>query len=181
MIEYGWAMIDGLALTLEICLDHQMRTALTTYIADTATGRKTLIPSSTDEGIEYVHIPNYQAQISLVAGAGMFVFPESLALTDKGVIFLQDGLNNATNRMFWGEEECEQGLEFEGGTEAVQRRAFLSATDIFFEHTALSNFKQHEVYEAGSWEKAIKGVFSAKLYPPQLTVFESIDIAEVPL
>lgn len=178
MIEYDWLMVDGLAMTLEVCFDHQMRSALNTYLGDMVTGRSTLIPSSTDTGLQYVHIPEHQAQISIVSSAGMTVTTDSLALTDAGTIFLQDGLSNATNRMFWSVEGCELGLQFEGGTEAVQRRAYLSPTDIVFEHKALANFRRLNLYHDS--EKALDGVFSAKVYPPQITVFDPVNIAEVP-
>jgi hypothetical protein len=177
MIEYDWLMVDGLTLTLEICFDHQMRSALNTYLGDIVTGRSTLIPSSSDAGLKYELIPEHQAQISIVSSAGMTATADSLALTDGGTIFLQDGLNNLTNRMFWSVEGCEQGLQFEGGTEAVQRRAFLSPTDIIFEHKALSNFQRRDLYH--DFEKALNGTFSAKVYPPQITVFDPVDIAQV--
>ena len=104
MIEYDWFMVDGLSMTLEICLDHQMRTALNAYNGDMVAGRKTLIPSFSDDGLTYVHIPTYQAQVSIVSSAGMTVMPESLALTNSGTMFLQDGLSNDTGVMFWSDE-----------------------------------------------------------------------------
>jgi len=178
MIEYGWLMVDGLALSVEICFDHQMHTSLNTYLADITTGRRTLIPSSSDQGLDYVHIPEYQAQISIVSSAGMTVVPESLVLTNNGTIFLQDGLSNDTNVMYWGMEGCELGLQFDGGTEAVQRRAFISATDIFFEHTALDTFRREDVFH-GDWVKSIHGYFSTEVYKPQMTIFEPVAIAKV--
>lgn len=177
MIEYDWLMIDGLSFTFEVCFDHQMRTALNTYLGDIVTGRRTLIPSSTDNGLTYVHIPQYQAQISIVSSAGMTVTPDSLALTHGGTIFLQDGLSNVSNRMIWSVDGCEQGLQFEGGTEAAQRRSFLSSTDVIFDHKALLHFERHDLYK--HWHSALQGAFSSKAYPPQVIVFESVDIAEV--
>ena len=177
MIEYDWLMIDGLSFSMEICFDHQMRSALNTYLGDITTGRRTLIPSSSDDGLSYVPIPSYQAQISIVSSSGMTVTPDSLALTNGGSIFLQDGLSNATNRMVWSDDGCEQGLQFEGGTQGAQRRAFLSPTDIVFDHKALSHFKRYDLYH--HWHTALNGSFSAKVYPPQITIFEAVDIAEV--
>ena len=179
LIEYGWMMVDGLSVSVEICFDHQMHTALNTYLADITTGRHTLIPSSSDNGLDYVHIPEYQAQVSIVSSAGMTVVPESMVLANKGVIFLQDGLSNETNKMYWGVDGCELGLQFDGGTEAIQRRAFLSATDIFFEHTALQNFQRVDVFE--DWERVVAGSFSAHVYKPQVTIFDPVPIAEVHL
>jgi hypothetical protein len=180
MIEYDWFIMDGLSMTLEICFDHQMRTALNSWTGDAVTGRHTLIPSSSDaNGLQYVPMPWYQAQISLVSSAGMTATPESMALTNGGVIFVQDGLTNETNHMYWGMEGCELGLQFAGGTEAVQRRAFLSPTDVVFEHTAIGDLKRHDLYDRHEWEGKLEGSFSAKVYPPQVIVFDPVDIAEV--
>lgn len=179
LLEFGWLMVDGLAVSLEICLDHQVKTSLNAYTADMTTGRQTLIPSITDKGLEYVHIPEYQAQIGIVSSAGMTLVPESLALTQHGIIFLQDGLSNATNREYYSHTGCEFGLQFEGGTEAITRRAFLSSTDVFFEHKTLDDFKRYDLYPESDWDKNLAGSFSAKEYPPQLTVFNPADIATV--
>ena len=116
MIEYDWLVMDGITLTIEICFDHDRRTALNSYLADIITGSTTLIPSSSDNGLDYVKIPKHQAQVSIVSSAGMTVTAESLALTHKGTIFLQDGLYDDKPIMIVGKDE----LEFEGGTEAVQ-------------------------------------------------------------
>ncbi|CAJ1963978.1 unnamed protein product [Cylindrotheca closterium] len=181
MIEYGWMMLDGLSLSVEMCLDHQMRISLNAYLADITTGQTTEIPStsSTGSGVEYVPIPTYQAQIGLVSSAGMTVTTDSLALTDHGVIFLQDGLSNATNRMFWSVEGCELGLQFEGGTEAVQRHASISSTDIRFEHNPVLGFQRRNVYHPSKWEESVKRSFSTQKYQPQLTIFDPVDIAKV--
>ena len=179
MLEYGWLMVDGLSVSIEICLDHQVRKSLTAYLADATTGRRTLIPSSSDNGLEYVPIPQYQAQIGLVASAGMTVVTDALALTNDGTIFLQDGLSNETNRLYWSDEGCELGLQFEGGMQVVQRRAFLSSTDILFEHKAPDTFQRYDLYPGNDWEQALQGSFSTKVYRPQLTVFDAMDIASV--
>ncbi|GAX13226.1 hypothetical protein FisN_17Hh159 [Fistulifera solaris] len=140
MIEYDWLMVDGISFTCEICFDHDRRSAKNTYLADIVTGRTTRIPSSSDKGLTFVPIPAYQAQISLVSSAGMTVTEDALALTNMGVIFLQDGLNNSSNRMYWGAMEgCEytKGFQFDGGTEAVRREAILSKDDVFFEYRSV--------------------------------------------
>ena len=46
MIEYGWFYIDGIAFSVEICLDHLVHRALQTYNANVVTGGKVKIPSS---------------------------------------------------------------------------------------------------------------------------------------
>jgi hypothetical protein len=181
LLEFGWLMVDGLSVSLEICLDHQVKTSLNAYTADMTTGQQTMIPSITEKGLQYVHIPKYQAQIGVVSSAGMTLVPESLALTQHGIIFLQDGLSNATNREYWANTGCEFGTQFEGGTEAITRRAFLSSTDVFFEHQTLDGLKRYDLYPEKEWEKNIAGSFSGKEYPPQLTIFDPADIAMVHL
>jgi hypothetical protein len=171
MIEYDWLMVDGIAMTIEICFDHDRRTALNSYLADIMTGSTTLIPSSTHKGLEYVPIPSYQAQVSLVSSAGMTVVEDSLALTHNGTIFLQDGLENDTGKMSISTEECNWGeVEFEGGTESIQRRAVLTPTDVFFEYKVRQDFSQHGVYNDETWKEALKGSFSAEKYEPLITV-----------
>ncbi|KAL3938496.1 MAG: hypothetical protein SGBAC_006612 [Bacillariaceae sp.] len=183
MIDYGWMMVDGLSLSVEICLDHQMRMSLNAYLADITTGQTTVIPSasSTSSEVEYVPIPKYQAQIGVVSSAGMTVTTDSLALTDNGVIFLQDGLSNATNRMYWSVEGCELGLQFEGGTEAIQRHASISTTDILLQHKAVAGFQRRDVYAPSNWEQSIQKSFSTQKYVPQMTIFDPVEIAKVPL
>ena len=178
MIEYDWLIIDDISFTIEICFDHDRRTALNSYLADIVTGSTTMIPYSSDKGLDYVQIPKYQAQVSVVSSAGMTITEDSIALTQNGTIFLQDGLSDDAARMFWS-TECQQGLEFEGGTEAVQRRAVLSNTDVFFQYAVVETYKKHHVYKEKDWAKYLDGAFSAKVYPPMITVYEPIDIAEV--
>jgi len=146
-VEYDWLVVDGITFTIEICLDHQMRTALDTFNGDIISGRTTKIPSSITidgtNGIEYVPIPTHQAQIGLVASAGMSPNPESFALSQNGILFLQDGISNKTSRRFVEKElqqQCgvQQGLQFEGGTVAVRRRAMVSKTDVRFEYELLN-------------------------------------------
>ena len=169
-----------------------MRTALTTYLADLATGQQTRIPristrtgggvsQSTVFSVDYVPIPTKQAQISLVASAGMTFAPDALALTDQGVGFLQNGLSNETNYMAKNldGDSCDiSGWEFHGGSEAIQRRAFLSPTDIVWEHSSLGDFAKYPLYknETVKWEDFMDGIFSTKLYRPHVVVFEAVDI-----
>ena len=169
-----------------------MRTALTTYLADMATGRHTRIPSisTNSDGVssisafstDYVPIPTTQAQISLVASAGMTFAPDALVLADQGVGFLQDGLSNETNDMAQSTDEdaCDiSGWEFHGGTEAIQRRAFLSPTDIIWEHSSLGGFTNYPLYDSGNttWEENLDGIFSTKMYRPHIVIFDPVEIA----
>lgn len=180
MIEYDWFFVDGISMTSEICFDHDRRSAKNTYLADIVTGRTTRIPSSTDHGLAFVPIPAYQAQISLVSSAGMTVTEDALSLTNNGIIFLQDGLNNSSNRMYWGAlDGCEstKGFQFDGGTEAVRREAILTKDDVFFEYRSMQDFERHLVYD--EWEKRLKGSFSSKVYPPELVIYASVELAQV--
>jgi hypothetical protein len=197
MIEYDWIVLDGLALSLEICFDHQKKTALNTYLGDIIGGRTTRIPSSSDgAGLEYVPIPPYQAQISLVSSAGMTIVPDSLALTNHGTIFLQDGLSDGPSYQFFDRdlhESCDQGLQFEGGTEAVTRRAVLSNTDVNFLYQVLDPVKRVKVFAVDGnadddkdddnnddhWKVALRDTFSAVSYEPHLVVHAPIKIAAV--
>lgn len=179
MIEYDWIMVDGLSFSLEICFDHQMRTALNTYLGDMVTGRHTRIPSSSDDGLSYTSIPEYQAQISIVSSAGMTVVAESLALTNNGTMFLQDGLSNTTTFKYWNaKDSCEVGVQFEGGTEAITRQTLLSSTDVRFLHSVHNATRATMVYEK-DWESAIAGLFSATQYPPRIVSYGPVDIATV--
>jgi len=145
-VEYDWLVVDDIAFTIEVCLDHELRTALDAYNGDVVTGKTTRIPatSSSDGILRYVPIPNQQAQIGLVASAGMSPNTESLALAQNGILLLQDGLSNQTARRFVDyelREQCgsQQEVQFEGGTVAVRRRAKVSKTEVRFEYDLLSS------------------------------------------
>jgi hypothetical protein len=155
MIEYDWLMMDGLSMSLEVCLDHQLRSALDTYLGDIITGRTTKIPSSSDNeygnnGITYVSIPTYQAQISLVSSAGMSPATDSLALCQNGIIFVQDGISNKTSRRYIDNESMDicgpqTALQYEGGTIGVRRRSLLTKTDVRFEYELLSSSRSSSI------------------------------------
>ena len=151
MIEYDWLIMDGISMSLEVCLDHQMRSALDTYLGDIITGRTTKIPSSSSSSssseysLEYVSIPTYQAQISLVSSAGMSPNTDSLALCQNGILFVQDGISNKTSRRYIDNElmdtcgTIQTALQYEGGTIGVRRRSLLTKTDVRFEYELLSS------------------------------------------
>lgn len=198
IIEYDWLMMDGLTLSLEVCFDHQKKTALNTYLGDIIGGRTTRIPSSSDDEdgcvgrLDYVPIPSHQAQISLVSSAGMTVVADSLALTNHGTIFLQDGLSNVTARQYLDDDMrymCDQGLQFEGGTEAVTRRVVVSPTDVTFLYDVIRSERKVPLYgdDGGgadadnddAWRDALKDAYTAVIYEPHLIVHKSLDIAPV--
>ena len=177
MIEYGWFLMDGITITLEICLDHDRHSALDSYMADVVTGSKTMIPSGGKDGMTLTSIPVHQAQISLVSSAGMTVNAKSLVLAHKGTILLQDGLNNGDST--W-EHHGQQGILFDGGSEAVRRYAILSPTDVFFEYKLNTAYKKHHIYENDhEWMKALNKTFSTMMYEPKITVYEPVDISKV--
>lgn len=205
IIEYDWLMMDGLTLSLEICFDHQKRTALDTYLGDASRGRLVRIPSSSDDdgdddedvvggkgggGLRYVPIPPHLAQISLVSSAGMTIVPDSLALADRGHAFLQDGLSNAPSYRYVDRElrdHCDQGLQFDGGTEAVSRHAVVSNTDVNFLYTVIEPVRRVPVFDddgddasfIGGWREALRDAYSAVVYEPHLVVHDPVDIATV--
>ena len=183
MIEYDWLLVDNIAVTIEICFDHDRRTALSSYLSDIVTGSTTRIPSSSDHGLDYVPIPKSQAQISLVSSGGMQITEDSLVLTNNGVIFLQDGLSNQTSTRQWVVSDCgDEGIEIDGGSEAIRRRAVLSSTDALFEHELVETYRRYPVYDNDNedWKKAVGGVFSTSRYEPMITVYDPIAIAFPP-
>jgi hypothetical protein len=173
MIEYGWLVVDDIVLTVEVCLDHDMGTALNSYTADAVTGRTTRIPrvSSFDSTLQTIPIPASMAQLSLVSSAGMTINRGSIAATHDGYVFLQDGLNDKTSRMFY-ETECYAGLSFEGGTELVQRSALLTPNEVVFQHRHQDPANIVPVYpRPNDWRKRIRGIFSTAKYEPGLVVY----------
>ncbi|KAL7477270.1 hypothetical protein ACHAW6_003081 [Cyclotella cf. meneghiniana] len=181
MIEYGWFYMDGIAFSVEICLDHLVHRALMTYMADVVTGSKTRVPSSANDSVEWVGIPRHQAQISLVSSAGMDVVVASLALANGGHIFLQDGMDgNTPAQTTYGTDECQPNeYEFFGGSQCVKRTAVVSATDVTFEYEHNLNFTDYAVYFDRNWEDVVEGIFSKESYEPRLTVYDPVDIALV--
>jgi hypothetical protein len=181
MIEYGWFFLDGIAFSVEICLDHLVHRALMTYMADVVTGSKTRIPSSANDSVNWVGIPRHQAQISLVSSAGMDVVVASLALANGGHIFLQDGTDGDMEPLTtYGTDECQPNeYEFFGGSQCVKRSAVISATDVTFEYEHNMNFTDVNIYPDGKWKDVIDGIFSKEFYEPRLTVYDPVDITLV--
>jgi hypothetical protein len=185
MIEYDWMILDGITFSIEVCLDHDMKTALNTYLADAVKGSTTRIPSVNSfggkhhGGVKYVPIPGHQAQISIVSSSGMTVNVDSMALADGGTIILQDGSDDIESSMTW-EDECQQfSWHFDGGSEAVQRFGVVSPTEVLFEYRSMTDYQNHHVYDENEWQGSLAGVFSTELYPPKITVYNPSDIADV--
>ena len=134
MIEYGWFYVDGISFAVEICVDHLVHRALSTYVADLVTGSRTLVPSfsSDDDGgggsVTYAGIPKEQAMVQLVSSGGMGVNVDSIAVADGGHVFLQDGIfGDLPPRRTYGQDPCNRNqYEFEGGSECVRRTAVVS-------------------------------------------------------
>uniref|UniRef100_A0A7S1Y5N1 Uncharacterized protein n=1 Tax=Grammatophora oceanica TaxID=210454 RepID=A0A7S1Y5N1_9STRA len=178
IIEYGWFVMDGITFTVEICLDHDKRIALNTYLADAALGSQTLIPSGGDLSSvnKYVNIPRRQAQISLVSSADMTVSASALALANDGTIILQDGVSAAPVNMTYERECYTWNWHFEGGTEVIQRRAIVTPTEVEFQYIPRRG-KKYSVFEE-NWKKSLGGVFSTALYEPKIVVYEPTGIAQ---
>lgn len=176
MIEYDWLLVDGVSISLEICFDHQMRTALQTYLGDMVKGRPTLIPSSSDDGLSLTHIPASQAQVSIVSSAGMTISADALALVHNGVVFLQDGLSNAPQQSTaWNGTTT--APEFSGGTEGLRRRVVLTPTDVSFTYEWLE--MEQRVALLDDDDTLLDNVFSRTQYTPQVNLFAPVDVAKV--
>jgi len=175
-------------LTVEICLDHDMRRALQSFLADTVLPHPTLIPSSYGGIVDYVEIPRHQAQISLVASAGMTVSEASLALTDQGSIILQDGLENGDPDMVWTYECYTYQWQFIGGSEVIRRNATMTPTEVVFHYDIHRHYQRLLLYDNSSqnddnddddWRTNLRGVFSGTQYPPLVKVYDPFPIAKV--
>eukprot|EP00977_Amphora_coffeiformis_P006711 scaffold1475_cov167-Amphora_coffeaeformis.AAC.4 len=190
MIEYGWLQMDGVTLTVEICLDHDMRRALQSFLADTVLPQPTLIPSSHKGVVNHVEIPRHQAQISLVASAGMTVSETSLALADQGSIVLQDGLENGEPDMMWTYECFTYRWEFLGGSEVIRRNATMTPTEVVFHYDIHRSYQRVLLYDnnnsqdddhlnVADWRTHLRGVFTGAQYPPLVKVYDPVNIAKV--
>ncbi|KAL3936526.1 MAG: hypothetical protein SGARI_002521 [Bacillariaceae sp.] len=188
MIEYDWLIMDGITMTTEICFDHQKKTALNTYLGDMIKGRPTRIPSASSDdngnGLEYVPIPIHQAQLGIVSSAGMTIVADSMALMENGTLFLQDGLSDDASRQYidydmWS--NCDQGIQFEGGTEAVSRRSIVSNTDVNFLYQVLNPTQKIAVYKSEEeWKSKLRHTFTTAKYPPHVVAHEPIPIVQPP-
>eukprot|EP00523_Entomoneis_sp_CCMP467_P016079 CAMPEP_0168769536 /NCGR_PEP_ID=MMETSP0725-20121227/2453_1 /TAXON_ID=265536 /ORGANISM="Amphiprora sp., Strain CCMP467" /LENGTH=615 /DNA_ID=CAMNT_0008818949 /DNA_START=9 /DNA_END=1856 /DNA_ORIENTATION=+ len=206
MIEYGWLQLDSITFTVEICLDHDLRSALTSFLVDSVVPEATLIPSCNSNGnnnkdpksesvkhenqVEYVEIPRHQAQISLVSSAGMTVNEASLALAHQGSIILQDGLNDDPMYNSY-QYTCDfrHEWQFEGGSEVIQRNAVMTPTEVVFQYNVHERFHKLAVFlDDGDskddattpyWKSQLRGVFTATQYEPMIVAFEPLAIAPV--
>lgn len=192
MIDYDWLILDNITFTLEVCLDHQMRTALNAYLADNSLGSPTRIPKSIEHwdpvsrkmlgSIEKVKIPRHQAQISIVSSSGMNADPAALALVHNGSLILQDGENGENGTMAF-ELECDlKSWHFKGGSEFLSRTTNFTDTRIDFNYQIHAPQKIVRIYgnECDSSDvDSIKGIFSAKKYEPLVRVYAPRDVARV--
>jgi hypothetical protein len=194
LIEYGWLVLDGLVLSVEVCLDHDRSSALASYTADAVTGRTTRVPASmpNQRGPSKVPIPGGMAHLSLVSSAGMTVRQRSIAVANRGYVFLQDGLGASPPRMLYqdGPSACGRagpgtpplpaGLVFEGGTELVQRSALLGRHDVRFEHRVVTDFVSVPVFADKRWKGAIGDVFSTSRHEPRINLYPPLEIPQAP-
>lgn len=186
MIEYGWLIMDGLTLSIEICLDHDLQSALISYMADASMVQSTLIPStnSSDGRVTYVPIPRHQAQLSIVSSAGMSVNENSMVLANEGSIILQDGLSGADSNKSWVFECFKHEWQFEGGSEVVQRKTTMTPTEVVFHFHVHQSYVKHSVFSSSKnkdeyWKGRLRGVFSNALYEPMITTYEPAPVAQV--
>ncbi|CAB9497229.1 expressed unknown protein [Seminavis robusta] len=191
MIEYDWLILDNITFTMEVCLDHDARTALNAYLADNVMGSPTRVPKSIRRwdpvahkyvgDVDYVRIPRHQAQLSLVSSMGMTANPESLALTQNGTLILQDGQSAGSGSMAF-EWDCDsKSWHFKGGSEFISRTAAITDTRIDFKYQIHAPDHHASVYQKtkDEWKGVIQGVFTTTKYEPKITVYPIHHIAEV--
>ena len=198
LIEYDWLMMDDITFTIEVCLDHDQRTALNAYLADNVLGGYTRIPRSVEQydkktnkysgSVEFVPIPRHQAQLSLVSSSGMTANPASLALVNNGTILLQDGQSSTPGSMAFSATEDSCGLKkwhFSGGNEHITRIANLTSTHIGFRYSIEKGHEQVGIWDDleddsdTTWKKVIDGIFTTAKYEPKITVYQPREIASV--
>lgn len=195
MIEYDWLILDNITFTIEVCLDHDARTALNAYLADNVLGSPTRIPKSFADwdpvaqkfvgGVERVKIPRHQAQISLVSSMGMVANPQSLALTNNGTLILQDGQSSKNGTMAYMLDCDTKSWHFDGGSEYISRSTAITNTRIDFKYQIHAPKNQVGVFDNlyddsdNTWKESIKGVFSTTKYEPKITIYPVRNIAKV--
>jgi len=198
VLEDDWLIIDNITMTIEICLDHDYPAsrAMSTYTFDDVMGSPTRIPKSVETwdpiankhvgSIEMVPIPRHMAQISMVSSMGMSLNYRSMALTNGGTIFLQDGENGSNGTMSWirGSDGWYQN-QFDGGSELVTRNANISTTRDKFQYEVHNATQFIGVYDDPAdstdeaWKKHVRGIFSTAHHEPLVRVYEVQDIATV--
>ena len=111
----------------------------------------------------------------------MTIMQDSLALTQNGTMFLQDGVNgDEKSKMKISTHQYNKGeVVFRGGTESIQRKAVLEPSNVFFEYKVRDDFGAHAVYPNGDWEAKIQGSFSSQRYEPWINLYDTVDIAQV--
>jgi len=198
MIEYDWLILDNITFTIEVCLDHDARTALNAYLADNVLGSPSRIPKSVQHwdpvankfvgGVEQVKVPRHQAQISLVSSMGMVANPNSLALCQNGTLILQDGQSDKNGTMAYKamDGDCDtKRWHFDGGTEFVSRTTAITTTRIDFSYQIHAPATQFGVFDDlyndadDAWKKEIKGVFTTTKYEPKITMYPIREVATV--
>jgi hypothetical protein len=189
MIEYDWVILDNITFSIEVCLDHDARTALNAYMADNVMGNPTRIPKNVRHWdpiankyvgrVEYVQIPRHLAQISLVSSMGMTANPESLALAENGTLILQDGMSSKTGTMAYTMDCDSKSWHFDGGSEFITRSTQFTDTRIGFQYQIHAPHKDVPVYQERDWKDVLKGVFTTTQYAPEITVYPIRHITKV--
>lgn len=181
MIEYDWMILDDITISIEICFDHYRSRALQTYMADFAAGNVARIPSFSAkyDTLQFVPIPKNLAQVSIVSSSGMTINPDSIALTNNGTLYLQDGLYDDEASLVW-KEDGERIEETLGGSEALQREPVVTNTNVYFKYRIVPVTKKVSVYPSeAEWKSALGGTFSTVLYEPMIVIWPTQPIVPV--
>jgi hypothetical protein len=161
LIKDAWFYMNGIAMSVEICLDHFARLAENRLYDPNVT----MVPSG-GFGVEENQLKPGGAQISLVSSAGMDIMKEALVLGNGGTIFLQDGLENGHSGNEHSEQQTCEYVELGGKQGAGQW--FCSQQP----HSV------HEVYESvEDAEAALQGLFFIiNSSMPEIHLFRTLDI-----
>jgi hypothetical protein len=73
---------------------------------------------------------------------------------------------------------CDQGIQFEGGTEAVSRRSIVSNTDVNFLYQVLVPSQKLPVFKEDAWKAKLKNTFTTEQYPPHIVVYPPVAIVQ---
>lgn len=167
LLQESWIYIDGIAFSIEVCLDHKMGLAQNAYTRLKAFGGKIL--SVNDGTIERVDLPDSMAQISLVTSSGTTITTSQLVLTSGGSIFIQDAIDPHKPRLL----TCTIG-KLTDGILGYSDCQYLNPDDIPY-----NNSKSVLVYDTEkASQQALDGVFSLHKGPPKIHVFTPQPIPE---
>ena len=175
LLKDSWLIMDNIAMTIEICLDHAKGFAQNMYTRLRASQGQQQIPSIEDGAVRQVNVPTSMSQVSLVTSAGLTIEEKSLVLTNGGSLFLIDGKNPDNPRLI----TCSLGLLPDGYLGYGDCQSSTTADGTM---TELSQpFDSYYVYEnVTKASLALEGLFSMNVTDlPKIHVFDPIPIVPI--